>query len=411
MTKRVVALLALCITGWLVPGCGSKQDKPAASTKTDTNAVHDHDAAAPEPRPDAGTTSGTTSGTTPSTTNLAANKTGDYPDPRGACDIHSGYSDDHACLKPPAPGEGMQIHVGPLNYDDPEEIKKFVMHPGQENSECWTFHTPNDEPVYYQTFVLSGRAGTHHIINTMFNDSQQLTEGKFGACADGGTGSNTNIIDNLPGASKAYMPRGHVAPENAHVGRKIPAHAGAQADMHYFNFTDHDIIREFWMNVYFAKPEDITEDAQQIRGMGGFKWSQQPIAPRTDMVYSYSCPISGDGRILSLLGHYHSHGKQFTASIKRKDGDIQKVFEMYDYMDPATFEYDSMTKNPAFSDNSAGAMSGVLEVHDGDTLLWDCHIINDSDVGLTYKNEVKTGEMCNLWGESLGIKTINCLIP
>jgi hypothetical protein len=180
-----------------------------------------------------------------------------YPDLRGGCNINSGYPDDHACLPPPAPGEGMQIHVGPSNYQDMAEVSKYIMKPGDESAECWTFHTPNDQEVYYQTFVLSGRAGTHHIINTMY--SMDMPDGGFTTCADPGTGMNANIIDNLPGASKAYNPRLPVAPENAHVGRTIPAHATSQADMHYYNFTDSDIIREFWMNIYFVKPDQITD--------------------------------------------------------------------------------------------------------------------------------------------------------
>jgi hypothetical protein len=334
-----------------------------------------------------------------------------YADQRGSCKIKSGYDDDKACIAAPKPSEGMQIHVGPSDYNDKDEVAKYLLHPGEESSECWTFHTPNDETVYYQTFALSGRAGTHHIINTMFNDQAELQDGGFTTCADPGIGTNVNIIDNLPGASKPYMARGTVAPENAHVGRKIEPHTAAQADMHYYNFTDHDIIREFWMNIYFVKKEDVTEEAQQIRGMGGFGWSSKPIAPGTDQVFKYSCPIKGNGRILSLLGHYHAHGRQFTASIKRKNGDIEKVFDMYDYMDPATFEYNTAIENPTFSDGNAGATSGILEVEDGDTLLWDCHIVNDSNVGLKYVNQLKTGEMCNLWGSSLGIDTFNCLLP
>jgi hypothetical protein len=334
-----------------------------------------------------------------------------YADQRGSCKINSGYPDDKACIAAPKPSEGMQIHVGPSDYNDPDEVAKYLLHPGEESSECWTFHTPNDDTVYYQTFALSGRAGTHHIINTMFDDSLDLQDGGFTSCADPGTGTNVNIIDNLPGASKPYMARGTVAPENKQVGRKILAHSAAQADMHYYNFTDHDIIREFWMNIYFVKKEDITEEAQQIRGMGGFGWSSKPIAPRTDETFSYSCPIKGNGRILSLLGHYHAHGKRFTASIKRKNGDVEQVFDMYDYMDPATFEYNTAIENPKFSDGNAGATSGILEVQDGDTLMWDCHIVNDSDVGLRYVNQLKTGEMCNLWGSSLGIDAFNCLKP
>jgi hypothetical protein len=330
-----------------------------------------------------------------------------YPDLRGGCSINSGYPDDHACLPPPAASEGMQVHVGPSNYQDTAEVAKYIMKPGEESAECWTFHTPNEQEVYYQTFVLSGRAGTHHIINTMYNTDMQ--DGGFGACADPGTGTNPNIIDNLPGASKAYMPRGTVAPENEHIGRKIPPKAAAQADMHYYNFTDHDIIREFWMNIYFVDKEKITMTGDQIRAMGGVFWT---ITPGTDNTYKYECPVVGSGRIMSLLGHYHSHGKQFTASIRRKgSGTVEKVFEMYDYLDPATFEYDTINKNPDFTPTAAGATSGMLMINDGDTLLWDCHIVNDSNVSLTYTNEVKTGEMCNLWGESLGVTAFNCVLP
>ena len=334
-----------------------------------------------------------------------------YPDLRGTCGIKSNYPGDETCLPAPPPEMGMQIHVGPKNYDDPAEVAKYIMKPGQESSECWTFHTPNDKPVFYQTFELSGRSGTHHIINTMYNTP--LTDGGFGVCADPGTGTNGNIIDNLPGASKAYMPRGRVAPENMNIGRKIPAKAAAQADMHYYNFTDKDIIREFWMNIYFVDEALVKQQADQIRGMGGLSWSVVPIAPGTKQTYKYeSDPFVGDGRILSLLGHYHAHGKHFTASIRRKaTGMVEKVFEMYDFMDPATFEYDTVSKNPAFTTAGAGALSGILEVKAGDVLMWDCYIENDSNVGLTYTNEVKTGEMCNMWGSSLGIQAINAVRP
>jgi hypothetical protein len=333
----------------------------------------------------------------------------DYPDPRGKCDLKTQFASDEACILPPDPKEGFQIHIGPSNYDDAEEVAKYIMKPGEESSECWTFHTPNTEEVFYQTAVISGRAGTHHIINTML--AEELEDGGFARCADGGSGMNSTVLGQLPGASKPYMARGHVAPENKHIGRKIPARVTAQADMHYYNFTDKDIIREMWLNIYTVDKSSITETSALVRGMGGFSWSQEPIAPGTDKVYGYECPIVGNGRILTLLGHYHAHGVRFSASLKRGDADPMKVFEMYDYRDPATFEYDSRTKNPAFSSMAAGAHTGILEVSDGDVLSWECHIINDSDVGLRYVNEVNTGEMCNLWGSTIGIEQFNCLKP
>jgi hypothetical protein len=329
----------------------------------------------------------------------------DYPDLRGKCGLNTGYPSDDACISAPAAEEGIQLHVGPKDYKDEAEIAKFVMAPGEESSECWTFHAQNTEKVWYQTSLLSGRAGTHHIINTMY-DEATYPDAPFARCGD-----STKATGSLPGASKAYMPRTHVAPEYEHVGRSLSPKATVQSDMHYYNFTEKPLLREYWMNLYYAKAEDITQEADQIRGMGGFSWNQTPIAPGTDMVYKYSCPVKGEGFILNLLGHYHSHGKRFTASIQRAAGGTDKVFEMYSYLDPATFEYNTVVKNPNFAENTAGAVSGQLAVHNGDTVLWECHVVNDSDVGLRYINEVKAGEMCNLWGASLGIEKLNCLIP
>ncbi|HMI89732.1 MAG TPA: hypothetical protein VK509_00135, partial [Polyangiales bacterium] len=253
-----------------------------------------------------------------------------------------------------------------------------------------------------------GRAGTHLIINTMFG-TDQADGVRFGACGDPGTGTNPDIIGNLPGASKAYMPRGKIAPENAELGRKIPAKAFSQADAHYFNFTDKPILREFWLNVYTVSKDKIKGESTQIRAMGGLSWSVLPIAMGTDTVYKYECPITTDGRIIALLGHYHSHGKRFTAFLNDT-----KVFEMYDYLDPKIFDYNSITKNPEFGPESAkqaGATTGMLNVKAGDVIKWECHIINDDQAaGLRYTNEVKTGEMCNLWGESVGPE-INCVVP
>ena len=338
-----------------------------------------------------------------------------YQDIRGHCGLSTGYADDNACIPAPKPGEGIQIHIGPSNYADPAEVAKYIMKPGEESSECFTIRTPNTEKVTYQTFLLSGRTGTHHMINTIY--SGDMPTGSFGPCggfaADPENPDAPAPIGSLPGASKAYMPRSKVAPEFAHVGRELDANALMQGDMHYFNFTDKDILREVWLNLYFASPETpVTEFSDQIRGFGGLGWNWEPIEPGTDMVYQYECPIMGNGKIMSLLGHYHAHGKHFSASIKRASGTIEKVFEMFDYLDPATFDYNSVTTNPMFSANAAGATSGILEVSAGDILQWECHILNDSNVALGYTNEVMTGEMCNVWGYSIGTGTpITCDHP
>jgi hypothetical protein len=329
-------------------------------------------------------------------------------DIRGHCEIDTGYADDHACLPAPSPHEGYQFHLGPKDYDDPAEIAKFVLAPGEESTECYTLRTTNAEPITFQTAVLSGRAGTHHIINTTY-ESGDLPTDTWGACELAWDPDRGAILSGyLPGASRPYMPRGLVAPEYANVGRRLPAHALVASDVHYFNFTDKPMLREVWINLYYAPPETVTVIADTIRGYGGIGWYLFPILPGTDKVYSYECPIRGNGSIMSLLGHYHSHGKHLSASIKHANGTLDKVFEMFDYQDPAAFEYNSLTTNPGFNGSTPGAISGPLNVVDGDVLQWQCHIVNDSDESLRFVNEVKTGEMCNIWGASIGIAPIDC---
>ena len=400
MTKPLSTFVAIAALVWAGSSCSSDD------TSTEPEAAKD--AAAEETSEDKHEGDSGTDAEAPSDSKAAEL---DYTkDIRGNCTISSNYADDHACIPAPKPGEGIQIHIGPSNYDDPEEVAKFIMHPGEESSECFTMRTPNTEEITYQSFVLSGRAGTHHMINTLYEG--ELPTGSFGPC--GGRSSDTAMpAGSLPGASKPYMARSKIAPEYAHVGQVLKAGALLQADMHYFNFTDQDIVREVWLNLYFPPPDaNITEYSSVIRGFGGLGWNREPIQPGTDKVYKYECPIKGDGNILQLLGHYHAHGKQFTASIKRKGSDNpEKVFEMFDYLDPATFDYNTVTENPQFRPGAAGAVSGVLEVKDGDVLMWDCHIINDDMVPLRYVNEVKTGEMCNVWGYSIGTDPIVCDHP
>jgi hypothetical protein len=335
---------------------------------------------------------------------------GPWPDPRGGCpDLHSGFPGDEACIAPPAPGEGMQIHIGPSDYDDPDQINQFVLHPGEEVAECWSYHTPNDEDIYYQGWTLSGRPGTHHIFNSMLN--VEVTDGGgFHVCVDAGLGNSPDRLGSLPGAGKPYMPRAIVAPENEGLGQLVHAKTPSEADMHYFNATDKDILREFWMNIYFIPKEKVTQETIELRGMGGVSWAVVPIEPGTDEVYQYECPISKDGRITSMIGHYHAHGKRLTASLRRKNGDRQKLFEMYDYKNAAMFQFDSLAQNPPLMDGIDGAFSGVLDVLAGDTLEWECHVVNDGDVALDYSNSVQKGEMCNVFGMTVGPE-INCVLP
>src|SRR5689334_24266741 len=52
---------------------------------------------------------------------------------RVPCDLSTDYAGDGLCILPPEPGDGMQIHLGPSDYDDPDAVAPFMVAPGVEN--------------------------------------------------------------------------------------------------------------------------------------------------------------------------------------------------------------------------------------------------------------------------------------
>lgn len=387
-------------------GGGTTTGDPSGSTGDPTGGGAAGGDPAVNPTPTAGSEGG--GATTPIASSCALCPECDanclYPDIRGTgscADLDTGFPGDEACLPVPEPGDGIQIHVGPADYANPGD---YVFGMG-ESSQCKDFVTPNAEDVFYQGWVISARTGTHHVIDTCFSTPVNPAGG-FGACRNLGIGSSDPGSFGIPGASKPYMPRAPVAPENAGLGARLPASSQCQADMHYFNFAPGTtLLRELWLNLYTKPADQITAEAAGIRGMGGFSWNLAPIPTGTDKVYKYAfppaAPTTDDARIVMLLGHYHAHGERFTAFLNG-----EKVFEMFDYNEPLIFYYNSVTQNPAFAPDlkQGGASSGMLPIRAGDVLSWECHIINDSTVALRYVNEVETGEMCNLWGSTVGVK-------
>jgi hypothetical protein len=108
---------------------------------------------------------------------------------------------------------------------------------------------------------------------------------------------------------------------------------------------------------------------------------------------------SGDGRFVTLFGHRHVHADRFAAWLND-----QLIYDSWDWVESRVFNYDSITMNPAPDPpaKTDGAVSGVLEFKKGDKVKVECHVNNTSDVTLRFANELLTGEMCILFGSTVG---------
>jgi hypothetical protein len=313
------------------------------------------------------------------------------PDSEEACeDFDTEYEGDELCLRPPAKGTGIQLHVGPKNYDDPDEVAPFLIQPGEEVTECYFLKSSNTENEFYFPRKVRMRPGSHHLISYFIEED--VPDG-WGNCNVGERrgslgGAETSIVD---------YPTGNVyAPENEGLGKLLPRNVQVKLELHHVNTTDKPILREAWINVYWKPEEKIDTWVQDMFMLGSLAVN---VPGGEHHVYHNSCEIAGDTRIVDIFGHFHAHTTRFSAW-RTRDGKKELFYEVFDYHDTPTMAYDTVTENmtPDRENLIPGGSSGMLDIKKGDLLEWECEVDNTSEATLRYSNELYTGEMCNLLG-------------
>jgi len=316
------------------------------------------------------------------------------------CGLDTGYDGDIMCLKAPDPDEGFQLHIGPTEYTA-EGMADFILEPGVEDVRCLYEITPNDTGKTYYESLVHMRPVSHHLITTI------VAPEAMPADYDGSwTGCGQSVFDaqsSLPGSQsvrKQTPTDGVYPPEYTNVGYYVLPNRIVRHELHFLNTTDGDLLREAWTNVYYKPQEEVEEYINPVAAFGSTRLVTQP---GTHVVNKNQLAVNGSFKAVSLYGHYHAHTTRFSIWRERA-GERLLVYEDFDWFDPTTFAYNSITENPE-PDRALlnpGASTGVLEFEEGDVVHWECEVLNDSEVPLPYRNEALTGEMCNVFGESVG---------
>lgn len=312
----------------------------------------------------------------------------DDPDP---CGLNSGYPGDEYCLLPPPPGEGIQIHFGPKDYNDPEEVAKYLLQPGEEFNDYAIAHIPTTEEHWYRYVKISMRPGSHHLINRVIEGSppEGFTRGGCEADSIGGFPGTQNLITESP-------PQGIPAPENVGFGRRLPAGGSLCQNYHRYNVTEEPALSEIWYNVWFMDQEEITQRSSGVMIMAG---PFRGVAPGARESLTRTATVQGEGRILSLFGHRHAATERFAVWL---NDDL--IYDSWDWVESVVFNYDSITMNPppAPEMKTDGAVSGPLPIKAGDRVKVQCDINNTTDRTLRFANDLYGGEMCILFGGTVG---------
>ena len=291
------------------------------------------------------------------------------------CGLHTKYPGDQYCILPPAADKGFQLHIGPTDYDNPDP--KYILQPGEENVTNMSATSGNDKDIVYYYRQYRMRPGSHHVILT----------------ADGKSfGGTQNLARDNP-------LNGMIPPENADIGMPLAAHAKINANMHFYNFSDKPMLREMWVNYWYKDPATVKETAKQVFSFAGVT----AAVAHSHVVVGASCPVTGSGHILTLAGHRHLSNVRFSIW-HTTGGQKTLIFEDYDSEHPASFEYNSLTMNPLPNPmtKTSGAASGIVSLNQGDSLDFECEIVNMTDKNFFGANEAADDEMCILTGDTVG---------
>jgi hypothetical protein len=318
---------------------------------------------------------------------------GDNPDP---CNINSGFAGDEYCWPAPPEGEGIQIHIGPANYNDPAEIAKFIVEPGFESLQYIAGTNPLTENKWFNHHQVRMRPGSHHwILSLVAGTVEPGFKGQQMGC-----GSST--VASFGGGQSLILdspPQGVAAPEDEGYGAEIPGNSSMCGNIHHYNLESTPQLFEMWMNIYFTDETAVTQRGERISMIGGQGIS---LAPGRSQEFSYTGRFGGDGRVRVLFGHRHMYTDRFAVWVN-----TDLIYDSWDWRESVTFMYDSITENPPINTEGKtdGAVSGLVNVKAGDTLKYSCFVNNTSDGVLTFRNDVDTGEMCNLFGGTVGVGT------
>jgi hypothetical protein len=346
------------------------------------------------------------------------------------------FPGDQFCILPPPPDKGIQVGLHPQGntkaywdriwagdysgYENPPD--EWVLHTGDELTQNYRVHDTDNATVmnYYRTYFRM-RTGSHHNIITMHDSTEPdgWIEGAGDALPglfDFGAGEVVGVLGGQQRADDSTPVTLEKPPEDQGVYLEFPPKPAIIFNMHHFNVTDGDILREGWSNIWWE--DDATKKASWYMGLELTQTIGLSVDANTSADLHYSWSIGEDTRLLRVFGHRHFWTTNFSTWIERAGGDVELAYQSYNWSDMPTYRYDSVVKNPPLNPTGKtdGAMSGVVMLHAGDKMHFNCHIDFTDERAATdqhaptatelrtlrFANEAYNGEMCIQFGNVVG---------
>lgn len=314
-----------------------------------------------------------------------------------SCIPETDWPGDEYALCPPKEGEGLQLHYGPSSYDDADEIARYTLDGLVELEDCFLLNSENQEKRYLNQYAGRMRPQSHHMILWgVGEDPAAPVPRGLGTCSGSATlGSSfylgaQNLVIDIPDL------RNQPDAVEETAARPLPAEQLFSINMHYLNRSPDPILRESWINMYYADESLIEKEAKAI-------FLVQPrinLPPHsTGTIVSGGCAAPKARTVRLLNGHFHQNGQRFSVFRKRVGGERELVYASYDWSDPYIAYYTASATNPEPNGDLgiSGATSGPVQLNAGDSLEWECEMDNPTDTAVSF-GETGGDQMCILFG-------------
>ncbi len=321
------------------------------------------------------------------------------------CPVTSGFvGDDLAVCQPADFTEGLLLHYGPKDYNNPDEIKKYTLPAYGERENCVYVRTTNTEPIWINRYHGRMRPESHHLIVTIAPEwPEGVVEGEPTECDQAEAfgsrwllGSQDPQIDlevegRTPG-SEAAKPGD---PEYG-LGQVIQPNTILRLDMHYVNGTDKEILREGWVYLK-AVPEAAVVNSIDMITMFQLNINVPPNSKGVKTARG-RCSVPNERYVGMVTGHFHKNGTRFSVWHEPANGTPTLVYQSGDWDTPGNAWYSPRITNPVIDDNNIwGATSGYLKVQPGDYISFECEFDNPTATPINF-GELGRDQMCNIFG-------------
>jgi hypothetical protein len=323
------------------------------------------------------------------------------------CKVNSGgFTGDELALCDFDLAQGMMVHFGPKDYDDPNQVRPFIMAPGEESEVCMYINTPNPTDQWVTEYHGRMRANSHHLIVTMplqhhADDaapwrcsSQILDRWLFGA--------QDPQID-VNGVSDGSSPPQPGEPDYG-LAQRLPANQTLLFDFHNINTSDREELREAWASFEFVDESQVQNQIDMI-AFYQLNISIPPLAQATTQRKTCTAPtdLAGQQRpvyVGLMTGHAHERLTRFSVWHNKLGGQSELVYETVDWEEPGNALYRDAVQNPPLPASATrlwGAKSGYLRIEPGESISFECDFQNNLNQTVRF-GDTTSDEMCNVFG-------------